>query len=123
MITVKRAYEPVSRADGVRVLVERLWPRGLTKAKLAVDEWLKDVAPSTELRTWFRHDPDKWTEFRRRYFRELDLRPDAWKPLVSAARRGTVSLIYSSHDTQHNNAVALQDYLHAHARRPRQPRR
>ena len=119
MIALKRAYEPVSRADGVRVLVERLWPRGIAKAKLGVDEWLKDVAPSTELRTWFRHDPAKWSEFRRRYFRELDSRPQAWKTIVSAARRGTVSLIYSSHDTQHNNAVALRDYLHAQARRPR----
>jgi uncharacterized protein YeaO (DUF488 family) len=122
MIGLKRAYEPVSRADGVRLLVERLWPRGIAKADLALDEWLKDVAPSTELRKWFGHDPDKWDEFRRRYFRELDSRPEAWKPILSAARRdGTVTLVYSSHDTQHNNAVALWDYLHAHARRPRAP--
>ena len=119
MITLKRAYEPVSRADGIRLLVERLWPRGIAKADLNVDEWLKEIGPSTELRKWFGHDPDKWTDFRRRYFRELDSRPEAWKPIVSAARRGgTVTLVYSSHDTQHNNAVALLDYLHAKARRP-----
>ena len=120
MIGLKRAYEPVSRTDGVRLLVERLWPRGIAKADLALDEWLKEVGPSTELRKWFGHDPDKWTEFRRRYFRELDSRPEAWKPIVSATRRGnTVTLVYSSHDTEHNNAVALRDYLHAKARRSR----
>jgi uncharacterized protein YeaO (DUF488 family) len=120
MIGLKRAYEPVSRTDGVRLLVERLWPRGIAKADLALDEWLKEVGPSTELRKWFGHDPGKWTEFRRRYFRELDSRPEAWKPIVSATRRGnTVTLVYSSHDTEHNNAVALRDYLHAKARRPR----
>src|SRR5689334_5415898 len=113
MIGLKRAYEPVSRTDGVRLLVERLWPRGIAKADLALDEWLKDVAPSTELRKWFSHDPAKWTEFRRRYFRELDSRPEAWQPIASAARRGTVTLIYSSHDTEHNNAVALQEYVQA----------
>ena len=124
MIGLKRAYEPVSRTDGVRLLVERLWPRGIAKADLALDEWLKDVAPSTELRKWFGHDPDKWDEFRRRYFHELDSRPEAWKPILSAARRGgTVTLVYSSHDTQHNNAVALRDYLHAHARRPQAEKR
>lgn len=117
MITVKRAYDPISRADGTRVLVERLWPRGLSKAKLLVDAWLKEVGPSTELRKWFGHDPDKWDEFRKRYRRELDSRPDAWQAIVSAARRGPVTLVYSSHDTEHNNAVALQDYLEAKKRR------
>ena len=120
MIGLKRAYEPTSNKDGVRLLVERLWPRGIAKADVRLDQWLKDVAPTTELRKWFGHDPDKWDEFRRRYFRELDSRPEAWKPILSAARRGeTVTLVYSSHDTQHNNAVALRDYLHAHARRSR----
>lgn len=117
MITVKRAYDPISRADGTRFLVERLWPRGLSKAKLHVDAWLKEVGPSTELRKWFGHDPDKWDEFRKRYRRELDSRPDAWQAIVSAARRGPVTLVYSSHDTEHNNAVALQDYLEAKKRR------
>ena len=111
MITLKRAYDPVSATDGTRYLVERLWPRGVQKAKLHIDAWLKDVAPSTELRKWFTHDPDKWDEFRRRYFRELDSGPETWRPIVSAARRGRVTLVYSSHDTQHNNAVALQEYL------------
>jgi uncharacterized protein YeaO (DUF488 family) len=124
MITVKRAYEPVSRADGIRLLVERLWPRGVAKDALKLDDWLRDVGPSTGLRKWFGHDPTKWDEFRRRYVRELDSRPDAWKPIVSAARRGgTVTLVYSSHDTQHNNAVALRDYLRAHARRSKPPKR
>jgi uncharacterized protein YeaO (DUF488 family) len=120
MITVKRAYDPISRADGTRVLVERLWPRGLSKAKLLVDAWLKEVGPSTELRKWFGHDPDKWDEFRKRYRRELDSRPDAWQAIVSAARRGPVTLVYSSHDTEHNNAVALHDYLEA--KKHRSPR-
>jgi uncharacterized protein YeaO (DUF488 family) len=116
VIVAKRAYEPASRADGVRFLVERLWPRGIAKADLSIDEWLKDVAPSTPLRKWFGHDPHRWDEFRRRYFRELDSRPEAWTPIVSAARPGrTVTLIYSSRDTQHNNAVALLDYLQAQA--------
>jgi uncharacterized protein YeaO (DUF488 family) len=118
MITLKRAYEPVSRSDGARLLVERLWPRGVSKAKLRLDAWLKEAGPSTELRKWFGHDPEKWDEFRRRYFRELDSRPEAWQRIVSAARRGRVTLVYSSHDTHHNNAVALQEYVKAKARRP-----
>lgn len=117
MITLKRAYESASRTDGTRVLVERLWPRGVTKAKLQVEAWLKDVAPSTGLRKWFGHDPEKWNEFRRRYRRELDAHREAWQPIVSAARRGRVTLVYSSHDTHHNNAVALRDYLAKKMRR------
>ena len=103
--------EPVTRADGKRFLVERLWPRGLSKTKLRLDAWLKDVAPSTELRQWFGHDPKKWPQFRARYFRELDSRPDSWRPIVSAARGHPVTLAYSSHDEEHNNAVALKQYL------------
>ena len=117
MIKLKRAYEPVSRRDGVRFLVERLWPRGVSKETLEIDEWLKDAGPSTELRKWFSHDPDKWDEFRRRYRRELDARPEAWQPIVAAARRRAVTLIYSSHDTEHNNAVALREYLQPKVRR------
>ena len=113
MIKLKRAYEPVSRADGTRFLVERLWPRGLSKDKLHLDGWLKEVGPSTELRKWFGHDPEKWSQFRTRYFRELDSHPESWRPIVSAARGGTVTLIYSSHDEEHNNAVALREYLQA----------
>ena len=115
-ITLKRVYDSVSPTDGRRFLVERLWPRGVSKAKLRVDKWLKEVGPSTELRQWFSHDPGKWSEFRRRYFRELDSRPEAWQPIVLAARHGRVTLVYSSHDTEHNNAVALQQYLRAKAR-------
>lgn len=123
MITLKRAYDPVSRSDGTRFLVERLWPRGVSKAVLRIDAWLKDVGPSTELRKWFSHDPDKWDEFRRRYVRELVSRPEAWQPIVSAARRGRVTLVYSSHDVQHNNAVALQAFLRRKTRRPTRPTR
>jgi uncharacterized protein YeaO (DUF488 family) len=122
MLRLKRAYEPVSRTDGMRVLVERLWPRGVSKAELQLDGWIKDVAPSTELRRWFSHDPTKWPEFRARYFRELDSRPESWRLLLSAARRGTVTLVYSSHDEEHNNAVALEDYLQTKERRRRRPR-
>ncbi len=118
MITFKRAYDPVSRADGRRFLVERLWPRGVSKAELHVEAWLRDVGPSTGLRQWFGHDPEKWDEFRRRYRAELDSHPEAWRPIVSAARRGRVTLIYSSHDTEHNNAVALRDYLEKKMRQP-----
>jgi uncharacterized protein YeaO (DUF488 family) len=117
MIAVKRAYEPVSRADGKRFLVERLWPRGLSKDSLQLDAWLKDVGPSTALRKWFGHDPDKWDEFRKRYRRELDSAPEVWRPIAAAASRGRVTLVYSSHDTEHNNAVALLEYLEAQARR------
>jgi uncharacterized protein YeaO (DUF488 family) len=113
MVKLKRAYEPSARSDGTRVLVERLWPRGLTKSALHVDAWLRDVGPSTGLRQWFRHDPRKWGTFRARYFRELDAKPDTWRPIVDAARRHTVTLVFSSHDTEHNNAVALRDYVNA----------
>jgi uncharacterized protein YeaO (DUF488 family) len=123
VIVLKRAYEPATRADGVRILVERLWPRGVSKAKLSIDAWLKDVAPSTELRKWFSHDPPKWNVFRRRYFRELDLQSEAWKTIASAARRGRVTLVYSSHDPLHNNAVALQEYLRRQGRRRAKPRK
>jgi uncharacterized protein YeaO (DUF488 family) len=123
MITLKRAYDAVSRTDGTRFLVERLWPRGISKPTLRVDAWLKDVGPSTDLRKWFGHDPEKWDEFRRRYFRELASQPEAWQPIVSAARRGRVTLVYSSHDTQHNNAVALQEFLRKKVRRPARSKR
>jgi uncharacterized protein YeaO (DUF488 family) len=113
MIKTKRVYEPAEASDGARFLVERLWPRGMKKADLAIDAWLKDAAPSTELRRWFNHDPDKWTEFARRYRRELDERADAWAAIAAAARRGRVTLLYSAHDTEHNNALVLRDYVNA----------
>ena len=111
MIRVKRVYEPLGADDGVRFLVERLWPRGMKKESLHMGAWLKDVAPSDALRRWFGHDPEKWIEFKDRYFAELDGKPDAVQPVVEAAGRGNVTLLYSAHDTEHNNAVALEKYL------------
>jgi uncharacterized protein YeaO (DUF488 family) len=113
MILLKRAYEKANEADGRRFLVERLWPRGVKKSSLPLEAWLKGVAPSTELRKWFSHDPARWSEFRKRYFAELEKTPEAWQPLVEAARKGTITLIYSSHDTEDNNAVALKDFVTA----------
>jgi uncharacterized protein YeaO (DUF488 family) len=111
MIKLKRAYEPASRTDGKRFLVERLWPRGVKKSSLPLAGWLKEVAPSTGLRKWFNHDPAKWNEFRKRYFVELNDHDETVQQLLQAARQGTITLIYSSHDEQHNNAAALQEYL------------
>lgn len=111
MINLKRAYDPPARSDGVRYLVERLWPRGVKKTQLKLDGWLKEVAPSPALRTWFGHDPRKWTRFRQRYFSELRAHPEALRPLLAAARRGRLTLVFSSRDALHNNAVALRTYL------------
>ncbi len=111
MIQLKRAYEDASESDGARFLVERLWPRGVKKQNLKLDGWLKDVAPSSDLRRWFAHDPGKWSEFRRQYVRELEHRSDVWRPLLAHARRGRVTLVYSARDTEHNNAVVLKDFL------------
>ena len=119
MLKLKRVYDPVASDDGTRLLVERLWPRGLSKTALHLDAWMKDVGPTIELRRWFGHDPDKWARFRTRYFRELDLRPESWRPILAAARRHPVTLVYSSHDIEHNNAVALKEYLQAKQRRRR----
>ena len=110
MIATKRVYEE-TRTKGKTFLVERLWPRGIKKEHLDHDEWLKDAAPSTELRKWFSHDPAKYEEFRRKYYKELDTHPEAWQPILAAARKGTATLLYSSHDADHNNAVALKRYL------------
>jgi uncharacterized protein YeaO (DUF488 family) len=117
MIRLKRAYEPADPADGTRFLVERLWPRGVKKDSLKVEGWIKDAAPSTELRKWFGHDPAKWNEFRRRYSVELRANPEAWQPLLQAARSGAVTLVCGSHDSEHNNAVALQEFLNHHQAR------
>jgi uncharacterized protein YeaO (DUF488 family) len=113
MIKLKRAYDSASKDDGIRFLVERLWPRGVKKTALRLDAWLKDVAPSTKLRRWFSHDPSKWIEFQRRYSAELDAKPEAVEPILEADRRGGVTLVYSSHDEEHNNAIALKAYLEA----------
>ena len=117
MIRIKRTYEPPARGDGRRILVERLWPRGLRKEALAADAWMKEVAPSTELRKWFAHRVERWEEFRRRYRNELNANPGGWKPILDASDRGTVTLLYSAHDTQHNGAVVLASYLSKRMRR------
>src|SRR5262249_22780551 len=111
MIGVKRAYEPVARNDGQRFLVDRIWPRGVTKDELVIDGWLKEVAPSTELRKWFGHDPSRWDEFQRRYRRELAEHQDALAPLLDAARNGNVTLVYGARDPQHNQAVVIKQVL------------
>jgi uncharacterized protein YeaO (DUF488 family) len=122
MIRIRRAYEPSARGDGRRLLVERLWPRGMRKEALRLDAWVKDVAPSAELRKWFSHRVDRWTEFQRRYRRELSAHRDAWSPILEASRRGPVTLLYSAHDPEHNAAVVLRDYL-ARQSLKRAPRR
>ena len=113
VIKLKRAYDSASKDDGMRFLVERLWPRGVSKTALHLDAWLKDVAPSTELRRWFSHDPSKWIEFQRRYFAELNANLKIVESILEASRRGRVTLVYSSHDQEHNNAVALKAFLAA----------
>ncbi|HET7789790.1 MAG TPA: DUF488 family protein [Gemmatimonadales bacterium] len=110
-IRVKRAYQAPARSDGVRILVDRLWPRGLTRARLKLDLWQKDVAPSTALRVWFHKDTGKWAEFRKRYRAELDARPESWRPLLAAARRGVVTLLFGSRDVKRNHALLLKAYL------------
>jgi uncharacterized protein YeaO (DUF488 family) len=110
-ILLKRAYEPPAAEDGQRFLVERLWPRGVRKADLRLAGWLKQVAPTPELRRWFGHDPRKWSEFKRRYLDELRANEDALGPLRDASRRGPVTLVYGARDTEHNAAVALREYL------------
>ena len=104
-------YEVPEADDGERYLIDRLWPRGMSKEKLVMDAWLKEVAPTTDLRRWFGHDPAKWEEFQHRYHSELDSNPNAWKPLVEASNRGNLTLLYSAHDGEHNNAVVLKAYL------------
>ena len=115
-VKLKRAYAAPARSDGQRVLVDRVWPRGITKKESLIDDWIKDVAPSTALRKWFNHELLKWNEFKRRYFRELDGRPDALKRLLARSRRGTVTLVFGARDVDHNNAVALKDYIEHRAR-------
>jgi len=111
VIQIKRVYEPCTKKDGARFLVERLWPRGMKKEALHMDAWCKNLAPSHDLRRWFSHDPAKWKEFQRRYWAELDDNPAACQPLLDAARLGNITLLYSARDSEHNNAISLKSYL------------
>jgi len=110
-LRLKRAYEAAELADGARILVDRLWPRGVSKAEAALEDWMKDIAPSAELRRWFGHDPARWAEFQRRYRAELRQHGDALDRLRALARTRTVTLVYGAHDEAHNNAVVLKDVL------------
>jgi len=111
-IKLKRVYESPDTGDGYRVLVERLWPRGMSKDRAKVDLWLKEAGASTTLRTWYGHDPEKWEEFRRKYFEEMRSRPDVIKELRDVIRtRGTVTFLFAAHDIEHNNALALKEFL------------
>ena len=113
-LAIKRVYEPVAPKDGYRILVDRLWPRGLSKERAAVDLWLKTIAPSTELRQWFGHEPAKWPEFRRKYSAELATHAEEIAQIRALAKRRRVTLVYGARDTEHNDAVALLDYLESH---------
>ena len=110
-IKIKRVYEQLDKKDGERILVDRLWPRGLTKEKAGVDLWLKEIAPSTELRKWFAHDPNKWKSFRGRYETEIRHKDDLIKVLKQKAREGTITLIYGARDEKHNEALVLKQFL------------
>ena len=114
-IRIKRVYEVASADDGVRVLVDRLWPRGLTKEKVQADLWLKEVAPSDALRKWFHHDQPLWQEFKSRYFAELEQNPQLVAQLLDLATKGTLTLLYGARDPDHNQAAALAEYLQMHA--------
>jgi len=120
-IRVRRAYDPPGRGDGYRVLVDRIWPRGVSKDELGLDEWQKEIAPSTRLRKWFGHDPERWKGFQERYFAELEENQDPVQELIRRARRGRITLVYGARDPDHNQAVALSAYLRARGagRRPR----
>ncbi len=113
MLKVKRAYEPAEEGDGTRILIDRLWPRGISKSEARIDEWAKDVAPSTELRQWFGHDPERWQEFQKRYRKELSS-PEKAKHLEDIARRArreAVTLVYGAKDTEHNDALVLEEVI------------
>lgn len=111
MIQCKRAYDEASPEDGTRVLVDRLWPRGVSKQDAALDKWCKEIAPSDELREWFDHDPKKWDEFRRRYHDQLDVKGEVVESLLEEAEDGPLTLVYGAKDREQNNAIALKEYL------------
>jgi uncharacterized protein YeaO (DUF488 family) len=117
-IKVKRAYEDVESNDGQRILVDRLWPRGISKKMAKIDMWVKDLAPSTELRRWYKHDPEKWLDFKSKYFKELNNKHELVAEVLGYAREGPITLIYSSKEKSLNNAVALKEYLESAGKRP-----
>lgn len=110
-IKIKRVYEPAEKEDGIRILIDRLWPRGLSKEKAQVDLWLKEIAPTTELRKWFAHDPEKWNEFKKRYTAELKRNNEATSTLKDEMKKGKITLLYGAKDEAHNDAVVLQTFL------------
>jgi len=111
MIRIKRVYDPVSAGEGKRILIDRLWPRGIKKENAHVDEWIKDIAPSDDLRKWFSHDLTKWQEFKKRYISELKAKSDLMARILSESKKGTVTLLFAAKDIEHNNAVVLKDIL------------
>jgi uncharacterized protein YeaO (DUF488 family) len=111
MITTKRVYDIQGQAEGKIFLVDRIWPRGIKKSDLKIDGWIKEAAPSSQLRVWYHHEPDRWEEFKNVYYEQLDSKPGAWQPILEAARDGDVTLLYSSKESHYNNAVALKTYL------------
>jgi uncharacterized protein YeaO (DUF488 family) len=110
-IQIKRVYDPAEPSDGVRILVDRLWPRGIKKSDLKMDAWIKEITPSTELRKWFNHDPEKFKEFEKRYDRELDESKALWYPLIEKYLKGKITLLYAAHDPTVNHALCLRRYL------------
>jgi uncharacterized protein YeaO (DUF488 family) len=110
-VRLKRAYAPPASDDGIRILIDRLWPRGVKKTNAAIDKWMKEIAPSTELRKWFGHAPERWPEFQRRYRSEIERHPAEFDRLLELARNGPITLVYSAHDVAHNDAVVLKDLL------------
>lgn len=111
MTKIKRVYAPAARSDGQRILVDRLWPRGLKKEEARIDHWMKELAPSGALRKWFGHDPEKWPEFKKRFFAELHSRQESIDGIIRLARKGTVTLLFGSKEEKYNNAAALQEYI------------
>lgn len=110
-LRLKRVYDPPQKEDGIRILVDRIWPRGISRQVAAIDLWLKEIAPSTELRKWFGHDPEKWSEFQKRYHREIHSNTEALQSLLEQIRKGPVTLVYSARDERHNQGVALLKFL------------
>lgn len=111
MILTKRAYDPPQPGDGLRILVDRLWPRGIKKEDLSMDDWIRDISPSDQLRRWFAHKPERWPQFVKKYFQELEENKSCWEQLLAKAKDHRMTLLYGAKDTEHNNAIALKQYL------------